>query len=124
LPTEPTSKKREALRQALSTLLNRSIQEPDLLRYCLAFANSPVAQQALLRRRPTPKGYYQVSEAFLAEIPVAVPQNAEDAETILGLVTEIMRTPDRDERRPLEEELDATVLQVLGVGPNKAQPGV
>jgi len=124
LPTEPTRAKREALRRALSRILGRPVQDVDLLRYCLAFANSSVAQQALLRRRPTPRGYYQVSEAFLAEIPVAVSQNAENAETILRLVAEIMRTPDHDERRPLEEELDATVLQALGVGPNKAQPGV
>ena len=118
LLTEPTRAKREAVRQALSRILDRPVQDADLLRYCLAFANSSVAEQALLRRRPTPKGYYQVSEAFLAEIPVAVPQNAEDAEMILGLVAEIMRTPDHDERRPLEEELDATVLQVLGMGPS------
>jgi hypothetical protein len=118
LPTEPTRKKREALRQALSSLLDRTVRESDLLRYCLAFANSSVAEQALLRRRPTPKGYYQVSEALLAEIPVAVPQRTEDAEAILNLVAEIMRTPGHDERRPLEEELDATVLQVLGMGPS------
>ena len=47
----------------LSKMLDHEITLEESLLFCLAFLNSPHAQERLVSgRRPTPKGYYQTGE--------------------------------------------------------------
>ena len=113
LATPKTKKGREALRQALSKVMGRPISDVELLRYCLAFLNSRYAQQVLTRRRPTPKGSYQISEYYLSEIPVVPPPNRQDAETILQAVARLTQAPPSSERAVLEHRLEQTLARLL-----------
>lgn len=114
LPTAKTKKDRETLRQALSKVMGRLISDVELLQYCLVFLNSRYAQQALTRRRPTPKGSYQISEQYLSEIPVVLPPDRQDAETILQAVARLTQAPSPSERVALEDRLDKTLARLLG----------
>ncbi len=113
IPSAKLSKPREELRLALSRVMERPILENELLQYCLAFLNSHFAQQALARRKPTPKGSYQISKQYLSELPVVLPTNREDAETILDTVGQLVRGVRPRERPALEARLETIVSRVL-----------
>jgi hypothetical protein len=84
LPSRSTAGAMQEFRRDLSRVLRREATDLDALQYCLAFLNSPYAEERLVTgRRPTPKGYYQISEAYLREIPIALPRHKKEAELIL-----------------------------------------
>ena len=86
----------------------------EVLCYCLAFMNSPYAQETLVSgRRPTPKGSYQISEEYLKEIPVALPSTKEQAEEILSLVKELVSGTVAGQRALLETRLSKLVMTLL-----------
>lgn len=113
LPTANLTKPREELRLALSSVMERPISDAELLQYCLAFLNSRFAQQLLARRRPTPKGSYQISVKYLSELPVVLPTNHEDAGTILELVGRLVQGVRPRERPALEARIETIVGRLL-----------
>jgi len=116
LPTDSTFKRREELRQALSQVLNREAHDMEVLCYCLAFMNSPYAQETLVSgRRPTPKGSYQISEEYLKEIPVALPSTKEQAEEILSIAKDLVSGTSGGQKAVLETRLAKLVMTLLAV---------
>jgi hypothetical protein len=113
-PTASTSKRREELRQKLSDVLGREVDDMAVLCYCLAFMNSPYAQETLVSgRRPTPKGSYQISEEYLKEIPVALPSTKEQAEEISSIVKELVSGTSGGQKAVLETRLSKLVMTLL-----------
>ncbi len=114
LPTDKTFKRREELRQGLSQVLGREADDMEVLCYCLAFMNSPYAQETLVSgRRPTPKGSYQISEEYLKEIPVTLPSTQEQAEEILSSVKELVSGTAGGQKAVLEARLSKLILSLL-----------
>jgi hypothetical protein len=114
LATDKTFKRREELRQGLSQVLGREANDMDVLCYCLAFMNSPYAQETLVSgRRPTPKGSYQISEEYLKEIPVALPSTPEQAKEILSYVKELVHGTAGGQKAVLEAQLSKLVMALL-----------
>jgi hypothetical protein len=114
LATDKTFKRREELRQGLSHVLSREADDMEVLCYCLAFMNSPYAQETLVSgRRPTPKGSYQISEEYLKEIPVALPSTQEQAEEILFLVKELVSGTAGGQKAVFEARLSKLVMSLL-----------
>lgn len=116
LPTAKTGRGREILRGALSSALGRQPSETEVLQYCLAFLNSSYAQELLTRRRPTPKGSYQISVKYLSEIPLVPPSSRKDAESILQRVNRLTQAPPLGERTVIEARLNETVERLLRNG--------
>jgi hypothetical protein len=74
LPTVPGAARRADLAARLGEALGRPATARDVLLWALAFANHPtVFTRCVAGRQKTPKGSYQVSEAFLREVPVPDP---------------------------------------------------
>jgi hypothetical protein len=113
LPTDTTFKVREQLHRRLSEVLGRKASEMEVLCYCLAFLNSSYAQEALVSRRPTPKGSYQISEEYLKEIPVVLPSRSEVAEDILACVQQLVHGVTGGEKAVLETRLSKLVTTLL-----------
>jgi hypothetical protein len=116
VPTKKTHQSWHKLREQLETSLGKNLSDGDALKYCLAFLNSPYAQERLVTGRlPTPKGSYAVTEDYLHEIPMPPPPTRQTAIEILDLVDKLML--ERDERRTaqLELELSGRVNNILGV---------
>lgn len=113
LPTEKTFKAREKLCNTLSQTLGRKASELEILCYCLAFLNSPYAQEVLFSRRPTPKGSYQISEEYLKEIPVVLPTTREEAEEILACVQQLVHGVTGGKKAVLETRLFKLVTTLL-----------
>lgn len=114
LPTGKTAKGREELRHSLSRLLGREVSLVEVLQYCLAFLNSPFAQETLVSgRRPTPKGSYQISEEYLKEIPVVVSSERAAVEEILECVKRLTEPGTRGEKAALETRVSHWVMSLL-----------
>jgi hypothetical protein len=114
LPTAKTFKKREQLLKSLSQILGSKATELEVLYYCLAFLNSPYAQEALVSgRRPTPKGSYQISEDYLKEIPVVLLSRREEVEDILACVQQLVHGVTGGEKAVLETRLSKLVTPLL-----------
>jgi hypothetical protein len=113
LPSKKTAKVREQLRQALSKVLGRDVSILEVLKYCLAFLNSPFAQEALVSRRPTPKGSYQISEEFLKEIPIVLASERDDVEMILESVKRLTKGMSGGERAVMETRLSQCTMALL-----------
>ncbi|MGD0899335.1 MAG: N-6 DNA methylase [Thermoguttaceae bacterium] len=108
-PTSSTSVEYMDLRRKLREAVARDVSLEDVLKYCLAFLNSERANERLLSgRRPTPKGFYQVTEACLREVPIPMPAKR-TAKRILELVTRLTSTDRASEIEQLEEELGKLV---------------
>jgi hypothetical protein len=59
------------LRRSLSESMKRGICDLEVYKFLLAFLNSGLTQKLLVTgRRPTPKGSYQISDDFLADIRI------------------------------------------------------
>jgi len=95
---QPTSRTRvgySQLRDQLARVLGWRVSREDVLKYCLAFLNSAYAQKHLVTgHRPTPKGFYAVTEEYLREIPIPPPPNKKAAKAILDLVTGLIEAKD------------------------------
>ena len=69
-----------------------------MLKYCLAFLNGDDANERLWAgRRPTPKGFYPVTEDYLREILIPMPEKR-SANAILELVTRLVAAKDAGAR--------------------------
>jgi hypothetical protein len=92
------------------------------MRLVLGFLNSNYAQQRLVTgHRPTPKGSYAITEAFMKEIPIPVPSNKKLVKKIIGLVDDLERKtfvlPNKDEVQEMEERLQTLVDEALAPVP-------
>lgn len=86
----------------------------ETLLYCLAFLNSPYTQDRLVSgRRPTPRGFYQISEEFLKEIPVALPRDKKEGESIMASVRRLIDGPSPEEETKEEARLFKIVTGIL-----------
>lgn len=93
LMIQPTKKKQRAWKEfqgKMSDVMGKKLTEKELLQYCLAFMNSSYAQQRLVTgHRPTPKGSYAITEAYLKEIPIPAPSDKKLVKKIIGLVDDL-----------------------------------
>jgi hypothetical protein len=98
----------------LSEVLSRDVTKEEAILYCLAFMNSPYAQERLISGRlPTPKGFYQVSEEFLKEIPVALPADRKAGEQIIASVKRLVEGMEPEAAEKEEARLFQSVEEVL-----------
>jgi hypothetical protein len=75
-----------AFRKKLGAALHRNAGSTDILCYCLGFLNSDDAQRRLVAgRRPTPKGFYAITEDYLREVPIPFP-DPRTARSVVGFV--------------------------------------
>jgi hypothetical protein len=93
-----------ALRGKLSKAIGKPASPQSVLKYCLAFLNSNDANERLRSRRPTPKGSYQVTEDYLREISIPMPDKR-SATAVLKLITQLVAAKTEAEREGLEREL-------------------
>jgi hypothetical protein len=101
-------------RQSKLATMGREVGLDETLLYCLAFLNSPYAQDRLVSgRRPTPKGFYQISEEFLKEIPVALPRDKKEGESIIATVRLLVEGMDPEETTKEEARLSRIVAGIL-----------
>jgi hypothetical protein len=123
LMIQPTKKKMRAwedLRSQLNKTAGRDLNRKELLRYCSAFMNSRYAQERLVTgHRPTPKGSYGITEAYLGEIPIPVPLKnkvvVEIIELVKGLERSAFHLANNDETKDLEDKLQVVVDEALAV---------
>jgi len=95
-------------------VLGSSVSLEEVLKYCLAFLNSEFAQtQLIARQRPTPKGFYAVTEKSLRSIPVPSPRERKRTKAIIDHVTKLIGSKDEEEARDLEKPLEALVNACL-----------
>jgi hypothetical protein len=113
-PATPPAKGFTALRGRLAAALGQRIGAEVVLKYCLAFLSSEYAQRRLVAgRRPTPRGYYQVGEQFLREVPIPAPRRKQDVSAILDAVNRLLRAKDPAETARLERDLAGIVDRML-----------
>jgi predicted AAA+ superfamily ATPase len=108
----------EDLHEQLNQLAGRNLARKELLQYCLAFMNSRYAQERLVTgHRPTPKGSYAITEAYLAEIPIPVPSHKKDVikiiELVKGLERSVFELASSDEMSAMEDRLQTLVDETL-----------
>ncbi len=116
-PTAETRGGFAKLRERVSDALGGQATVEQVLKYCLAFLNSETAQERLTRgQRPTPRGFYAVSMAALARLPIPLPRRKKDVKTILDLVGRLIQAAEERETAALEAELQGVVARVLGAG--------
>jgi hypothetical protein len=87
----------EEFRGQLCKLLAREVRMPTVLRYLLAFLNSPYAQELLTTgHRPRPGDVFQVSDELLEELAVPVCKTRRELQQLLDAVDACMiaRTPE------------------------------
>lgn len=98
----------------LSKAMGREVGLDETLLYCLAFLNSHYAQDRLVSgRRPTPKGFYQISEEFLKEIPVILPRDKKEGESIITSVERLIEGIGQEEFQKEEARLFGIVTGIL-----------
>ena len=104
----------ESFSRELSGAFGRDSTREETILYCLAFLNSPYAQERLVSGRlPTPKGFYQVGEEFLKEIPVALPADRKTGEQIIASVKRLVEGMDSGKVEKEEAKLFPLVLLTL-----------
>jgi len=119
-PTKKTARAWEELEKKMQTAMGRNPTMKDLLQYCIAFLNANYSQDRLLKgHRPTPKGSYAITEAFLREIPIPAPTDARITTTIIKLVDELDRKAyalaKPDEVEEMEARLQVFVDKALAI---------
>jgi hypothetical protein len=113
----------ESFSRELSGVLGRDVTKEDAILYCLAFMNSPYAQERLISGRlPTPKGFYQVSEEFLKEIPVALPGDRKTGERIIASVKRLVEGREPGEAEKEEARLFQLLQEVLTITGSPTDP--
>lgn len=104
----------EMFSRELSGVFGRDVTREEAILYCLAFLNSPYAQERLVSGRlPTPKGFYQISEEFLKEIPVVLPADRKTGERIIASVERLVDGLDPEEAEKEEGRLFPLVRLIL-----------
>jgi len=104
-PAAKTNAGYTALRSKLSRAIGKPASLQSVLKYCLAFLNGDDADERLRTRRPTPKGSYQVTEDYLREILIPMPEK-HSASAILELTTRLVAAGTQVEREALGKKLD------------------
>jgi hypothetical protein len=100
------------LSQQLTASLGREAKPADVLKYCLAFVNSDFAfKRLVMGRRPTPKGYYAITEAYLSELPIPPPDSRRATE-ILDIVGKLIASQKSDTQE-LQSLLDKVIRSFL-----------
>ena len=106
----------------LSKTLGREITLEESLLYCLAFLNSPYAQERLVSgRRPTPKGYYQIGEEYLGEIFIFLPRSRAEGKALLGATKRVAQGMSPEDLPRAEERLFGIVNGIIRGLPMKAR---
>jgi hypothetical protein len=113
-PSRDTQPRYLELRRQLATALRcEEVSLEDVLKYCLAFLNSDYAQQRLTTgHRPTPKGFYAVTEEFLREIPIPPPGRVRSRQ-LLTVVKDLVSGKDGTHVIKLEQALAKLVNSAL-----------
>src|SRR5258708_35952290 len=98
----------------MNKVAGRKLTEKELLQYCLAFMNSNYAQQRLVTgHRPTPKGSYTITEAYMKEIPIPVPPDKRAVNKIIdlvdGLESDDFSLTKKEEEKEMEERIQGLV---------------
>jgi hypothetical protein len=117
-PGKNTNRTWVEFQKTVNSIVGKELTKKELLQYCLAFMNSKYAQERLVAgHRPTPKGSYAITEAYLKEIPIPAPR---DKNTILGIihiVDQLERRPfdltKKDEMEEMEERLQVLIHEAL-----------
>ena len=114
-PTQKTNVAWEDFEKKMKSIVGEKLSKKELLRYCLAFMNSSYAQNRLVTgHRPTPKGSYTITEAFLKEIPIPVSTDKKATKTIIKLVEDLERPgPGKQQDPDLEQKLREVVQKLL-----------
>ena len=111
-PAKKTYFRYEDFRKQLAAAARSDVAIEDALKYCLAFLNSDYSQRRLVTgRRPTPKGFYTITEEFLKEIPIPPPKKT--ADKILNLVSQLLADKDDNETKRHEKALADVVNSLL-----------
>lgn len=106
----------------LSKTLGRDVTLEESLLYCLAFLNSPYAQERLVSgRRPTPKGYYQLGEEYIRELFVFLPRSRSEGKAILGATKQLVQGVAPKEVQRAEDKLFGIVNGIVRGLPLKAK---
>ncbi len=117
-PTKKTQRAWEDFEEKMNKAARRKLTEKELLQYCLAFMNSNYAQQRLVTgHRPSPKGSYIITEAYMKEIPIPVPSGKKTVGKIVDLVESLgddrFNLTNKDEVKKMEERIQDLVDGVL-----------
>ena len=121
LMIQPTEKRRTTwgeFAKAMTRTAGRELTKKELLQYCLAFLNSNYAQQRLVTgHRPTPKGSYAITEAYLRELPIPTTSDKQLLKRIVEQVDKLERKAfdltKKDEVSEMEEDLQKLVNEAL-----------
>lgn len=117
-PTDKTSRAWGDFSELMTKAVGKMLSMKQLLQYCLAFLNSQYAQERLLTgHRPTPKGSYAITEAYLKEIPIPKPYDSHTTKRIMSLVDKLegreFSLTDKREVEVLETKLEAAMADAL-----------
>jgi hypothetical protein len=113
-PTSKTAKNFSLLRDQLANVLGRGVCREEVLKYCLAFFNSGFAETQLIEgQRPTPKGFYAITEKNLRRIIIPPPCESGTTAAIIDHVTELVDASDDATARQLEKDLAGLVNSYL-----------
>ena len=116
-PAQKTDTAWQKFEGTMELIVGEALPKKDLMRYCLAFMNSDYAQERLVTgHRPTPKGSYAITEAFLKEIPIPSPADKRTVKTIIGIVKELERPaglPTNRHDLQLEQRLRTVIQELL-----------
>ncbi|MGB9074730.1 MAG: N-6 DNA methylase [Terriglobales bacterium] len=117
-PTKKTQRAWQDFEQKMNKVVGTKLSEKELLQYCLAFMNSDYAQQRLVTgHRPTPKGSYAITEAYMKEIPIPVPSDKKTLRQIIDSVDalggENLKPAKKDAVEAMELQIQAHVDGVL-----------
>jgi len=116
-PRRGSSKGFDGFSRDLGKALGREVSEEEALAYCLAFLNSSYAKEALVSgRRPTPKGFYQISEEYLNEVQIALPGGKREGEAVIASVKRLLEGQKPKEAAKCETVLDEVVGRILSGG--------
>jgi hypothetical protein len=120
-PTKKTQRAWEDFEEKMNKVAGSKLTEKELLQYCLAFMNSSYAQQRLVTgHRPTPKGSYNITEAYMKEIPIPVPSDKKIVKKIVDLVEGLSNDDfclsNKEDVKKMEERIQELVDGVLAEG--------
>src|ERR1035437_4064872 len=98
------------------------LTEKELLQYCIAFMNSTYAQQRLVTgHRPTPKGSFAITEAYMREVPIPAASSKKTVKRIIELVNgldlKVFKLTEEGEVKRTEERLQELVDEALAASP-------